>query len=451
MPELVPIRHGRMLVSPFTFFRGAALIMASDLSTTARTGFSVQCCGDAHLLELRGLRLARTPDASSTSTTSTRPCPGRGSGTSSGWPPASRWPAGTWVSARPTAGRSCGRRPASTGRPCWPPPPGRTLEAWYAHLEVSRLMEWIADEVAAKRLGKKEAAEAGQGRGQGPDQGQPAGVHQVHRPGRRRPADHRRPPAGRAGRGPAPGRGGGGHRAPDGRADRRLPQEPAARAPPGRRVPLRPHGPQGGRGGQRGHPLLDRCCSSAGTPTTRCSSRSRRPSPRCSSVTWAAGRRPTTASGWWPASASCRRPPTSSWAGSGSPTSTASPATTTCASSTTGRARPTWTRMRVPGPPCSTPGSAVPPWPGPMPGRATARHRLLPGPGRRLRPGHRRLLGRLRRPERAGLRGHGARGQGRADPRRARAVGRVTGGRAGNDGPVPARQLSGISETKGRR
>jgi uncharacterized protein (DUF2252 family) len=49
VPELVPIRYGRMLVSPFTFYRGAALIMASDLAATPRSGLTVQCCGDAHL------------------------------------------------------------------------------------------------------------------------------------------------------------------------------------------------------------------------------------------------------------------------------------------------------------------------------------------------------------------------------------------------------------------
>jgi uncharacterized protein (DUF2252 family) len=49
VPELVPIRYGRMLVSPFTFYRGAALIMASDLAPTPRSGLIVQCCGDAHL------------------------------------------------------------------------------------------------------------------------------------------------------------------------------------------------------------------------------------------------------------------------------------------------------------------------------------------------------------------------------------------------------------------
>ena len=49
VPELVPIRYGRMLVSPFTFYRGAALIMAADLAATPRSGLPVQVCGDAHL------------------------------------------------------------------------------------------------------------------------------------------------------------------------------------------------------------------------------------------------------------------------------------------------------------------------------------------------------------------------------------------------------------------
>lgn len=49
VPELVPIRYGRMLVSAFAFYRGAAMIMAGDLATTPRSGLAVQCCGDAHL------------------------------------------------------------------------------------------------------------------------------------------------------------------------------------------------------------------------------------------------------------------------------------------------------------------------------------------------------------------------------------------------------------------
>ena len=49
VPELVPVRWGRMLVSPFTYYRGAALPMASDLATTPVSGLPVQACGDAHL------------------------------------------------------------------------------------------------------------------------------------------------------------------------------------------------------------------------------------------------------------------------------------------------------------------------------------------------------------------------------------------------------------------
>jgi uncharacterized protein (DUF2252 family) len=49
VPELVPIRYGRMLVSPFAFYRGAALIMAGDLASTPHSGLRAQLCGDAHL------------------------------------------------------------------------------------------------------------------------------------------------------------------------------------------------------------------------------------------------------------------------------------------------------------------------------------------------------------------------------------------------------------------
>jgi uncharacterized protein (DUF2252 family) len=49
VPELVPIRYGRMLASPFAFYRGGAAIMAEDLASTPQSGVRVQCCGDAHL------------------------------------------------------------------------------------------------------------------------------------------------------------------------------------------------------------------------------------------------------------------------------------------------------------------------------------------------------------------------------------------------------------------
>ncbi len=54
VPELVPIRYGRMLVSPFTFFRGAAYLMAADLAGSPRTGLHAQLCGDAHLSNFGG-------------------------------------------------------------------------------------------------------------------------------------------------------------------------------------------------------------------------------------------------------------------------------------------------------------------------------------------------------------------------------------------------------------
>jgi uncharacterized protein (DUF2252 family) len=49
LPDLVPIRYGRMLASPFAFYRGGALIMAADLASTSNSGLRVQLCGDAHL------------------------------------------------------------------------------------------------------------------------------------------------------------------------------------------------------------------------------------------------------------------------------------------------------------------------------------------------------------------------------------------------------------------
>jgi uncharacterized protein (DUF2252 family) len=54
VPELVPIRYGRMLVSPFAFYRGAAAVMAADLAGSPRTDLNVQLCGDAHLSNFGG-------------------------------------------------------------------------------------------------------------------------------------------------------------------------------------------------------------------------------------------------------------------------------------------------------------------------------------------------------------------------------------------------------------
>ena len=59
VPELVPIRYGRMLVSPFTFYRGAALLMANDLAVDAAVGVDSAVLRGCAPVELRGVRLAR--------------------------------------------------------------------------------------------------------------------------------------------------------------------------------------------------------------------------------------------------------------------------------------------------------------------------------------------------------------------------------------------------------
>src|SRR6516162_3874990 len=54
LPNLIPIRFGRMMQSPFAFYRGSAALMAADLATTPNSGLTVQACGDAHLMNFGG-------------------------------------------------------------------------------------------------------------------------------------------------------------------------------------------------------------------------------------------------------------------------------------------------------------------------------------------------------------------------------------------------------------
>src|SRR6476659_3055133 len=54
LTQLIPIKYGRMMQSPFTFYRGAAAIMAADLARTPTSGITVQCCGDCHLVNFGG-------------------------------------------------------------------------------------------------------------------------------------------------------------------------------------------------------------------------------------------------------------------------------------------------------------------------------------------------------------------------------------------------------------
>jgi uncharacterized protein (DUF2252 family) len=159
VPELVPIRHGRMLVSPSTFYRGAAFIMAADLAPTPVSGFDVQLCGDAHLLNFG---LFASPERQMlfdiNDFDETLPGPWEWdvkrlaasfevAGRDLGFSPSDRRDI---VTAGVHEYRDAMRRAARMG----------ALDAWYAQLTADDLMSWIEREVRVARLGKKEAKDA---------------------------------------------------------------------------------------------------------------------------------------------------------------------------------------------------------------------------------------------------------------------------------------------------
>ena len=115
VPELVPVRWGRMMVSPFTYYRGAALPMATDLASTPVSGLAVQACGDAHLSNF-GIFGSAERRLVFDVNDSTRRCPARGNGMSSGWRPEWTWPGAATGSARTAARSSPPRSPATGGR-----------------------------------------------------------------------------------------------------------------------------------------------------------------------------------------------------------------------------------------------------------------------------------------------------------------------------------------------
>jgi uncharacterized protein (DUF2252 family) len=159
VPELVPIRYGRMLVSPFTFFRGAAAIMAADLASTPDTGITVQCCGDAHL---SNFGVFGSPERQMifdiNDFDETLPGP---------W----EWDVKRLAASFEVAGRDLGFSPADRRsivvavsreyrRRLRQASQGGALEVWYSHMEVSQMVEWIRTEVGEKRMGKKDGHEA---------------------------------------------------------------------------------------------------------------------------------------------------------------------------------------------------------------------------------------------------------------------------------------------------
>jgi len=161
VPELVPIRYGRMLVSPFTFFRGAALVMAADLSTTPNSGLTVQLCGDAHVLNFG---VFGSPERQLIFDVNdfdeTLPGP---------W----EWDLKRLAASLEIAGRDLGfeagdrrdvvvaamREYRDVMREAAELP---TLEVWYAHINIDDIMALMRTEVREKRLGKREAREAEQ-------------------------------------------------------------------------------------------------------------------------------------------------------------------------------------------------------------------------------------------------------------------------------------------------
>jgi uncharacterized protein (DUF2252 family) len=161
VPELVPIRYGRMLVSPGTFYRGAALIMASDLAALPRSGVTVQLCGDAHL---SNFGVFASPERQLifdiNDFDETLPGP---------W----EWDVKRLAASFEIAGRDLGFAAADRRavvlagvreyRESMREAAGmRTLDSWYAHMSAEQVATLIGAEVRSKRLGKQEAKEAAQ-------------------------------------------------------------------------------------------------------------------------------------------------------------------------------------------------------------------------------------------------------------------------------------------------
>ncbi len=156
VPDLVPVRHARMAVSPFTFYRGAAAIMAGDLAQTPVSGVTVQLCGDAHMANFG---VFGTPERRMifdlNDFDETYPGP---------W----EWDVKRLAASFEIGGRDRGfrardrraivqecarayrrqlRRSAGQG----------TLGAWYAHVDAERLLAQVWREVGRGRLSKREA------------------------------------------------------------------------------------------------------------------------------------------------------------------------------------------------------------------------------------------------------------------------------------------------------
>ena len=255
VPDLVPIRHGRMAASPFAFYRGAANVLAADLAAVPRTGLNVQLCGDAHLANFGGFASPeRTLVFDINDFDETQPGPFE-------WD-VKRLAASLEIAARSRGFDRQDARRASCAdsvrsyreamrtlrRRCATSTSGTPSSASTTSSALGRR--------ARRRQRSPTSNDGGQGRVEGPAQGQ----GQADPPGRRRAAvPQRSAPAGAGRRAlhrrrPRPCIEQAIHEAL--RSYRRTP--PGRPPPPARELPLRRAGPQGGRRRQRRHPLLGR-------------------------------------------------------------------------------------------------------------------------------------------------------------------------------------------------
>jgi uncharacterized protein (DUF2252 family) len=159
VPELVPVRHARMVVSPFTFYRGAAAIMAGDLAATPVSGVTVQLCGDAHM---SNFGVFGTPERRMIFDVNdfdeTYPGP---------W----EWDVKRLAASFEIGGRDRGFRPGdrrAVVRECVRAYRRQmrrtaaegTLSAWYDHVDTERLLAQVWREVGRGRLSRREALRA---------------------------------------------------------------------------------------------------------------------------------------------------------------------------------------------------------------------------------------------------------------------------------------------------
>jgi uncharacterized protein (DUF2252 family) len=155
--ELVPIRYGRMLASPFAFYRGAASIMAHDLSFTPNSGINVQACGDCHLLNFGGFATPERNivfDINDFDETSIAP-----------W----EWDLKRLVTSVVIAGRSNGFKTSESRQAAWNVADSYrewmdalsqqlTLTAWYEAIDLDKVLDETTDKSTARFYRKKMTA-----------------------------------------------------------------------------------------------------------------------------------------------------------------------------------------------------------------------------------------------------------------------------------------------------